>query len=320
VAATLKPLYFNSEREYQNHPGWAGETDQLQYLYSRSCKNLLFVPITSHSGNCVGVISFENRLENGKIADFSDTDVKIAMHLAEELGLTLGLAQQLRNVKTLEQEMLEDDLHELKNQYYYGVQAFAETSLFWLREGNYTETEEQLDMLKENSLTILNELYGLHNSVQQKYYAMENFRKALNLLVDNTLVLFLGKGNYQKSDRTRVRLEYAKNIRLSPLLRYIIVRITSGALMNAIRHSGFLSDPAVVISIIVSRIDGHIRLVVQDNGCGARKIEPGYGIGRMRDLVRSIRRQGHDIKLFISSEEGKGTEVKLIVASEVEEA
>jgi signal transduction histidine kinase len=319
VAATLKPLYFNSEREYQNHPGWAGETDQLQYLYSRSCKNLLFVPITSHSGNCVGVLSFENRLENGKIADFSDADVKTAMHLAEELGLTLGLAQQLRNVKTLEQEMLEDDLHELKNQYYYGVYAFTETSLHWLREGNHAEAEAQLDMLKENSLTILNELYGLHNTVQQKYYAMENFRTALNLLVDNTLVLFLGKSRYQKSNRTRVKLEYAKNIQLSPLLRYVIVRITSGALMNAIRHSGFLNNPDVVVKISVNQMDGHIRLIVQDNGCGVKKLQPGYGIRRMRDLVRSLKRQGLDIKLFISSEEGKGTEVKLIVASGAEE-
>lgn len=319
VAATLKPLYFNSEAEYQNHLGWAGETDQLQYLSSGSCKNLLFVPITSHSGSCVGVLSFENRLENGKIADFSDADVKTAMNLAEELGLTLGLAEQLKNVRTLEQEMLEDDLHELKNQYYYGVQAFAETSLYWLREGNYTETEAQLDTLKENSLTILNELYGLHNSVQRKYYAIENFRTALNLLVDNTLVLFVGKGRFQKTDRTRVKIEYDKNIQLSPLLRYILVRITSGALMNAIRHSGFLSDPAIGIRISVNQIDGHIRLIVQDNGCGAKKIEPGYGIRRMRDLIRSIRRQGHDIKLFINSEEGKGTEVRLIIASEAAE-
>lgn len=319
VAATLKPLYFNSEAEYQNHLGWAGETDQLQYLPSGICKNLLFVPIVNHSGSCGGVISFENKLENGKIADFSDTDVKTAMALADELGLTLGLAEQLKNVRTLEQEMLEDDLHELKNQYYYGVQAFAETSLFWLREGNYGEAEAQLDMLKENSLTILNELYGLHNSVQRKYYAIENFRTALNLLVDNTLVLFMGKGRFQKSDKARVKIEYAKNIQLSPTLRYVIVRITSGALMNAIRHSGFLSNPDVFIKISVTQIDDHIRLIVHDNGCGAKKIEPGYGIRRMRDLVRSIRRQGRDIKLFINSEEGKGTEVRLVIASGAKE-
>ena len=110
VAATLKPLYFNSEKEYQDHLGWAGETDQLQYLPSGSCKNLLFVPIISHSGNCVGVLSFENRLENGKIADFGyRCRYLTAMNLAEELGLTLGLAAQLKNVRTLEQEMLEDD-------------------------------------------------------------------------------------------------------------------------------------------------------------------------------------------------------------------
>lgn len=320
AAATLKPLYFNSDKEYRDHIGWAGETDQLKYLPSGICKNLLFAPIIGHSKNCVGVLSFENKLKAGGIEDFTDVDVMTAMNLAEELGLTLGLAQQLKNVRTLEQETLEDDLHELKNQYYYGVHAFAETALFWLREENYTEVEAQLDTLKENSLTILNELYGLHNSVQRKYYAIENLRTALNLLVDSTLVLFVGKGRFQKTDRTRVKIECTRNIQLSPLLRYVIVRIASGALLNAIRHSGFLANPEVVIRMSVNQMDGHIRLIVQDNGCGAKKIEPGYGIRRMRDLVRSIRRQGYDIKLFINSEEGQGTEVKLMIASVTAEA
>jgi hypothetical protein len=232
---------------------------------------------------------------------------------------TADTATSISILRALEQEMLEDDLHELKNQYYYGVQTFAETSLFWLRQGHYEKAEAQLDTLKENSSTILNELYGLHNSVQRKYYTVENLRAALKLLVDDTLVLFVGKGQFQKSDRQRVLIRFAKTIPLSPLLRYVIVRITSGALMNAIRHSGFLANPTVIIRISLSQMNHHVHLIVQDNGCGANTIKPGYGIRRMQQLVRSVTRLGHDIKLVINSELGKGTEVKLIIASEAAE-
>jgi GAF domain-containing protein/two-component sensor histidine kinase len=312
VAATLTPLYFNSIVEYRKHLGWAGETEQLQHMPSRTCQNLLFVPIVSHSGHCVGVVSFENKVENGSISDFSDKDVRTAMNLAEELGLSLGLAEQFRNVRTLEQQMLEDDLHELKNHYYAGVQVPADASLYWLRKHRYEKAQSLMKRLFENSQTILNELYGLHNTVQRKYYEIENFREALNFMTDSMLQVFVSHDQKYRAQRSRVRIVCPRDIQLTPLMRYTLLRICSGALMNAIRHSGFLRNPEVMIRINVRQLDeDQIRLIVSDNGRGQKKINPGYGIGRMRYLVRFLTNQGFDIKLNIHSNDGKGTEVEL---------
>lgn len=311
VAATLKPLYFNSEIEYQDHTAWAHETDQLKYLKSGVCENILLVPIMSHAENCLGVLSFENKNNNGAIANFSNHDVETAISLAEELGLPLGLAEQLKNVKTLEQQMLEDDLHELKNHYYYGIHALIDTALFWLDKEDFKKAKERLNLLDHHSNTILNELYSLHNSVQSesKYYQIENFREALELLADNLLTLLV---NFDANKRERIKIEYEKNIHVPPLLRYAFIRIAAGSLMNSIKHSGFDTNSNITIKIIVKQKDGRIHLIIQDNGQGVNKIQPGYGIRRMRALVRSIKSKGFDTKFSIVSSDKSGTEVKLI--------
>jgi GAF domain-containing protein/two-component sensor histidine kinase len=313
VAATQKPLYFNSEPDYQEHPGWAGETEQLKYLPSGQCKNLLLVPIMGHSHKCLGVISFENKLGYTSIADFSDSDIQAAINLAEELGLSLGLAEQLKNARALEQQMMEDDLHELKNQFYFGLQTASDNALYWLRQGNYKNAEKQLEIVGENSVTILEELYNLHTSVQKKYYESKDFRTALHLIVDTLLHLAAGKDISYEEKRARIKIEFARDIQLTPLLQYALIRVVSGALMNAIRHSGFLENSKVRIKIRVERDDGYVRLIVQDNGHGVEKIKPGYGIGRMWDLVRFMRSKGFDVRLAIDSEMSVGTNVILTV-------
>ena len=273
VAATRKPLYFNAEADYQRHPGWAGETDQLKYLPSGKCKNLLLVPIIGHSQKCLGVLSFENKLGLAAITEFSQADIQAAMNLAEELGLSLGLAEWLKNARQLEEQMLEDDLHELKNQFYFGLQIPSENALYWLRKGDYKNAEAQLEIVGESSVTILDELYGLHNSVQEKYYEIDDFRTALQLIVDTLLHLAVGKDVSYEKKRARIKIDYATEVALTPLLRYAFIRILSGALMNAIRHSGFLDHPRTEIRIKVDQDDGYVRLLVQDNCIGAKNIK-----------------------------------------------
>jgi signal transduction histidine kinase len=130
--------------------------------------------------------------------------------------------------------------------------------------------------------------------------------------VDTLLHLSVGKDVSYEGKRGRIKIEYANDVQLTPLLQYAMIRIVSGALMNAIRHSGFLDNPKVEIKVSVDWDDGYVRLSVQDNGFGAKKITPGYGIGRMWDLVRFMRSNGFDVRLSIDSKKNVGTSVILI--------
>ncbi len=311
VAKTMKPLYFNSKDEYQKHAAWAGETEQLKFLPSGDCRNLLLVPILGKQDNCLGVLSFENKLAGGALANFTGADVRDAMSLAEELGLSLGLANQLKNARELEQQMLEEDLHELKNKFYYGVQSPSENALYWLQHGNQAKANAQMTLVRDDAVTILGELYNLHNAVKKKYYEIEDFGAALQLLVDTFLPMFRGVGLPYDNKRERIQVNCASDIKLTPSLRYTLIRILSGALMNAMKHSGFLENPEVEIRISVTQEDDHVRMVVEDNGCGMVLVKPGYGIGRMYDLVRFLKNKGFDVRIKIESEDEVGTRVVL---------
>ena len=81
--------------------------------------------------------------------------------------------------------------------------------------------------------------------------------------------------------------------------------------MNAIDHSGFLQDTSVSIKVSVNQNDGYVYLIIRDTGRGVKEIKPGYGIGRMRELVGNLKNRGVDIKLWIDLAQGEGTEVKL---------
>ena len=309
VAATLEPLFFYSQAEYQKHPGWSGEVAQLRYLNSKSCESLLLVPILSHTGKGLGVLSFENKLGSNDIGGFSKTDLETAQQLAEAVRLAFDLGEQFNNVRKWEQHMLQDDIHELKNHYYYGVRLRVENALFWIKQGDSRKTEDELIVLDHHSKSILDQLYSLHNEVQKNFYKVESFHEALEQLTNN---LLLTDSSLHRENHN-IKIECPDNIQLSPLLRYVFIRITTGALMNAIMHSGFLDNPNINIVVSVKQKGSYIYLTIKDNGKGVQSIQAGYGIGRMQALVGELKNKGVDIKLDLSSGYGNGFEVKVIV-------
>ncbi len=318
VAATQKALYLNSEVEIRNHPGWGGNVDHLIYLPSKKCFNVLIVPIVDFNDKCLGVLSFENKNNAEGIIDFSQDDIQEAMKLAGELGLSLLLAEQFGN--SMDKQMLEDDLHELKNKFYYGVQLPSDNASYWLQQRKNKKAKEQLEVIGENSLTILDELYNLHNSVQKRYYELESFQESLDLLVNSFLPMFSGKGLKYHDAITRIHVDCPVGFKLPPSLRYVFIRIASGALMNSLKHSGFLEDSRIEIRVQVSYDKEYVRMSVQDNGFGNKALKPGYGIGRMHDLVKIMNTNGIDIKLSLDSREEDGTQVDLIAKTPLLEA
>jgi two-component sensor histidine kinase/GAF domain-containing protein len=308
VAATKKHLCFNSEAEYKEHPGWAKETRHLKFLDSGKCESILLVPILDKSDSCLGVLSFENKNPDENDIGFSDIDLELSTNLADGIGLAIGLTEQFKNVKTWEQETLQIDLHDLKNFFLFGISARIDNAYYYLINGNRQKVEENLNILMKRSSSFLDELYSLHNTVEKKYYQIPKFRDALEQLVEK---LLLGDERLRKKDLSMVKVECPDKIKLTPLLRYVFIRITSEALLNSIKHSGFLHDQTIGIKVIVKQKDENISLIVRDSGIGRKKIEPGYGIKQMRGLIRNLKKKGIEIDLRIHSIEGHGTEVKI---------
>ena len=92
------------------------------------------------------------------------------------------------------------------------------------------------------------------------------------------------------------------------------MRIARGAVANAITHSGVLQDRDIRIRIKVEQTDGEAIFQVSDDGRGQEHLVEGYGIGRMRQLVRQLKEEVRiETKFEIVSSPARGTTITVRV-------
>jgi two-component system sensor histidine kinase UhpB len=104
--------------------------------------------------------------------------------------------------------------------------------------------------------------------------------------------------------------EQELKVKLPRVVETAIFRIAQEALTNVVKHA-----KACQVTIQVEEVEGHVRLVIADDGVGFdRKIlrqpggQPGWGLVTMRERATSV--GGY---LSVNSEPGKGTKVMLEV-------
>ncbi|GAB3573449.1 hypothetical protein GCM10027406_01930 [Leifsonia lichenia] len=91
--------------------------------------------------------------------------------------------------------------------------------------------------------------------------------------------------------------------RLSDVIEETIYFCVSEGLANAAKHS-----QARNCSVSVSRSDGTVTVIVKDDGQGGARVEPGGGLGGIRDRVEAV--DGHAV---VQSVAGLGTIIELTI-------
>ncbi|MGM7420949.1 sensor histidine kinase [Cellulosimicrobium sp. ES-005] len=80
----------------------------------------------------------------------------------------------------------------------------------------------------------------------------------------------------------RVRVAVADDVTVDEDQTVVLVRVLQEALTNAIRHA-----EATVLDVVVTADEGRVRLVAQDDGWGAARVEPGNGLRGIEERVRA---------------------------------
>ena len=95
-------------------------------------------------------------------------------------------------------------------------------------------------------------------------------------------------------------------MQVSAITRAALLRIVREAVTNTARHA---KASEVTVSLMQ---DGRLELRISDNGVGFDPAAPGrdwgFGLGSMRERAQAIGGQ-----LEIRSEEGKGTQVQVVI-------
>jgi nitrate/nitrite-specific signal transduction histidine kinase len=310
VAASDEVIQSNHQ-EYKKYKAWAGESDHLQYLPSKKLNSLLIVPICLPGQAPVGVLKLENKTSSTGPGEFNREDVDNLLYLAQQLALALEVVKQYERIQKWERIGLEDDLHELVNWYHNGVVLFLEKLRIDLEEDDLESAKRLIGEIVHRAITTTVELKTIHTAVTRKYFEIEEFDRGLREMVDAWKNRESGR-NYDLS----IDVSCPTDIQLQPEVRNRLLRIASGAVSNAIRHSGIRYDPGIKIKVTVESFDHRLKMTVQDTGVGMVKIEPKFGIGRMMQLVDQLKTIGYDADIRLISEPGQGTTVTVYLGLE----
>jgi signal transduction histidine kinase len=179
-----------------------------------------------------------------------------------------------------------------------------------LARGQYAKAKDLMPGILSRARTTVNELRTIHISIYSRILEENQIAEALHSLAS----VWARRVSPLNHGELSIIVECPKDISLPVSITEPLMRIATGALTNAIFHSGILQDPSITIHIVVEKTDKQLTLRVIDDGIGADQIIDGFGISRMKNLVRQLNNSGIVSYLDIFSKKGKGTTVTLRVA------
>jgi signal transduction histidine kinase len=261
----------------------------------------LWVPLLVH-GRAIGVLAAHDKLsvEDGR---FGDDDLRLAETFAARAAVAVDLSgrvarESLRRVvagQELERRRLARELHDETGQALTSI-------LLGLRS-----LEEFVDGDDERAAVAEIRRLAVETLQDVRRLAVELRPKALD---DFGLEAALERLSGTFGEQTGLAVDFVARLgeeQLRPEVATALYRIVQEALTNVAKHAH-----AQTVSISLTRKNGHVTLVVEDDGRGFDPARPadGFGIQGMRERVDLL-----GGALEVESREGAGTTVAVEVAA-----
>ena len=268
------------------------EADQ-ELVEQLGVESAIFVPLLE-ADRALGLIVAADKL--GDDPRFDDEDLRLVESFARRAAVAVELSQRVardalrRVVRAQEQERrrLARELHDETGQ------ALASILLGLRSVENASDPAAQREAvarLRELVVTTLHDVRRL--AVELRPTALDDFG----------LVPALGRLAESFREGSRVELEVESHLgeeRLPGEVETAVYRIVQEALTNVLKHAG-----AKHVSILLTRKNGSVSIVIEDDGRGFRPGETGdsgLGLAGMRERVNLL-----DGTFAIESSPGKGT-------------
>jgi signal transduction histidine kinase len=238
----------------------------------------LYVPLIAR-GRAIGVVAVHDKA--GKDARFSEEDVRLVETFGNRAATAVDLSERVErdalrramDAQELERRRLARELHDETGQ--------ALTSLLLglraVEEADEDERRERLAEVRELAVATLQDVRRL--AVELRPKALDDF--GLVAALERLVATF--------SEQTGIAVDLEQTLgrsRLPPGTETALYRITQEALTNVVKHAH-----ATRVSIVLTRKDGSVTAVIEDDGRGfdpASTREGGYGLLGMRERVELI--------------------------------
>jgi signal transduction histidine kinase len=258
----------------------------------------VFVPMLLRD-RAIGVISVHDK--EGVDARFTDEDVRLAEAFAARAAVAVDLSERvasdaLRRVvgaQELERQRLARELHDETGQALTSI-------LLGLRAVEDADDASDLSaatsQLRELVVTTLQDVRRLAVELRPKALDDYGLVPAIERLVETF------------SEHTGIEVDLAPRLgseRLPSDVETTLYRITQGALTNVVKHAH-----ARHVSIVLTRRDGSVSAVIEDDGRGFRAGDNSSGLGLLgiRERIALV-----DGRLEVESKPGSGTTLSIEV-------
>jgi signal transduction histidine kinase len=260
-------------------------------------RSFLGVPIVANSG-IVGALYLTDKIDAD---EFDDADQQLIEMLSVHAALAIEKARLYERSRELsiveERNRLARELHDSVTQKLFGVTLTAEAAATVL-DRDPSEAKAQLQRLQQLSREAMEELRSLIFELRPPALETEGLATALRKHVD---VL-------QRVHGHTVQLTLNGDAAADGAGDAEVLRIAQEALQNALRHADARS-----IDVRLEVRDGHVRLVVTDDGAGFDPADPQLRARRLGLTSMEERARALGGTLTIASRPGEGTTVALEV-------
>lgn len=253
----------------------------------------LYVPLVTR-GRAIGIVAVHDKL--GRDARFSDGDLRLAEIFAARAAVAVDLSERVARdtvrrvveAQELERRRLARELHDETGQALTSILLGLKT----IRGARSDEDAARAEAgLRELVVQALQDVRGL--AVELRPSALDDFGllPALERLAETF--------EERSGIRTRIEARLADE-RLPPEVETVLYRLVQEALTNVVKHAG-----AESVSIVLTRRDGGVSAVVEDDGRGfapAEVRDDALGLVGMRERLGLL-----DGTLAIESTPGAGT-------------
>lgn len=190
----------------------------------------------------------------------------------ERLRYKNALALEVFNAQELERKKIGEELHDNINQLLGVVKLYIEHALM-----NPAAKDEMLSKSAHYLKQVINEIRTLSKTLVAPTLADIGLVESIRDLIDAILKI--------KDMQINVRSDGFSEEALSATQKLMVYRITQEQLNNILKHS-----KAEHVDIEIQRADGHINLIIEDDGIGFDPDETTTGLG-----LKNIR---HRLELF----------------------
>ncbi len=182
-------------------------------------------------------------------------------------------AESERMAETRERNRLAREIHDTLGHALTGITAGADACIQML-EISPEMAKKQMERIAATARQGMNEVRRSVRALRPDALERLQLSEALGKLCEEM----------QSTSRAAVTLHLkTENLRLSPDEEDAVYRIVQESITNAIRHG-----QATEVQVGIEAAARRLTIVVQDNGCGCKTVEPGFGLRHMRERLRLL--------------------------------